>query len=174
MDSGLLGDELVSFLSDSAKEELQARGLEIDRLSRTNIGLLKTTESLSQLADQQAKRIHALEAEKAAAAKAAEELKQQLAAQSAEAAETKQARDQQAERVKALEAEKVAAAKAAEELKQQLAAQSAEAAETKQARDQQAERVKALEAELAQQTGNLAAMAEALQRLRQLAMRPTS
>ncbi len=60
------------------------------------------------------------------------------------------------------------------DLKQQLAAQSAQAAEARQARDQQAERVKALEAELAQQTGNLAAMAEALQRLRQLAMRPTS
>ena len=101
-------------------------------------------------------------------------LNQQLAEQSAQAAEAMQARDQQAERVKALEAEKVDAAKAAEELKHQLAAQSAQAAEAKQARDQQAERVKALEGELAQQTGNLAAMAEALQRLRQLAMRPTS
>ncbi len=104
----------------------------------------------------------------------ATELKQQLAAQSAQAAEARQVRDQQAERVKALEADKVAAAKAAEDLKQQLAAQSAQAAEARQVRDQQAERVKALESELAQQTGNLAAMAEALQRLRQLAMRPAS
>ncbi|MBD1194710.1 hypothetical protein, partial [Vulcanococcus sp. Clear-D1] len=42
------------------------------------------------------------------------DLKQQLAAQSAQAAEVKQARDQQAERVKALETEKAEAAKAAE------------------------------------------------------------
>jgi chromosome segregation ATPase len=102
------------------------------------------------------------------------ELKQQLAEQSAQVAEAKQARDQHADRVTALETEKVDAGKAAEELKQQLAVQSAQTVEAKQARDQQVERVKALEAELAQQTGNLAAMAEALQRLRQLAMRPTS
>ncbi len=48
-------------------------------------------------------------------------------------------------------------------------AQSAQVQEVQKARDEQAARAKALEAELAQQTGNLAAMAQALQHLRQLA-----
>ena len=75
------------------------------------------------------------------------ELKQQLAEQSAQAAEAKQACDQQAERVKALEAETVEAAQATEELKHQLSEQAKQLREEQQGREEKAERVKALEAE---------------------------
>ena len=76
-------------------------------------------------------------------------------------------------RFQALEAEKAAAAKSAEELKQQLAAQTEATQQAQKARDEQASRVKTLEAKLAQQTGTLAVIAEALPRLRQLAHQPT-
>ena len=96
-------------------------------------------------------------------------LKQKLATKAAQVRNVQQVRDEQASPVRALEAEKLATAKGTEELKQQLVVQSVEVQMIQEVFDEQAARIKELQTELAQQTGNLAAMAQALQRLRQLA-----
>lgn len=88
-------------------------------------------------------RFQALEAEKAAASKSAEELKQQLAAQTEAVQQAQKARDELMARVKDLEGETA-------QLRERLTALQGELEASQQAREEQAERQKDMEAETSQ------------------------